>query len=79
MRCNATLPRRRTRAALTKLAETWAGRGFHTFKLKVGVGGDVQQVARVREALGPEALLRVDANAAWRVSESRRATARRWR
>jgi len=69
VRCNATLPSANP-SRLTKLAESWAGRGFKTFKLKVGVGGDVQQVARVREALGPEVLLRVDANAAWRVSEA---------
>ncbi len=69
LRCNATLPSANP-SRLTKLAEGWAGRGFRTFKLKVGVGGDVQQVARVREALGPDVLLRVDANASWRASEA---------
>ena len=36
-----------------------------TFKLKVGVDGDVEQVRAVRDALGPGARLRVDANGAW--------------
>lgn len=66
VRCNATLPAANP-SRLTQLAESWAERGFTTFKLKVGMSGDVQQVSRVREAVGPQAQLRVDANAAWRV------------
>ena len=46
-------------------ARRWAERGFSTFKLKVGVTGDVEQVAAVREAVGPEARIRVDANGVW--------------
>jgi L-alanine-DL-glutamate epimerase-like enolase superfamily enzyme len=69
VRCNATLPAANP-SRLTQLAQEWAGRGFTTFKLKVGVLGDVQQVARVREALGPDALIRVDANGAWRAEEA---------
>jgi o-succinylbenzoate synthase len=65
VRCNATLPAANP-SRLTQLAESWAERGFTTFKLKVGIAGDVQQVARVRDAVGPEPELRVDANAAWR-------------
>ncbi len=65
VRCNATLPSANP-SQLGKLAERWAGEGFNTFKLKVGVPGDVQQVARVREVVGPSALIRVDANASWR-------------
>ena len=37
--------------------------GFTTFKLKLGVGDDVAQVRAVREAVGPRARIRVDANA----------------
>ena len=69
VRCNATLPAANP-SRLTQLAQEWAARGFTTFKLKVGIPGDVQQVARVREALGSEALIRVDANAAWRAGEA---------
>ena len=43
----------------------WAERGFRTFKLKVGMEGDVEQVRAVREALGDQAAIRLDANGAW--------------
>jgi o-succinylbenzoate synthase len=62
--CNATLvagPPAEVAAAATR----WAERGFRTFKLKVGVAGDLDQVRSVREALGPEARIRLDANGAW--------------
>ena len=49
--------------------ERWAGEGFSTFKLKVGAGEDVAQVRAVREALGAEARIRVDANGAWDVDD----------
>ena len=56
----------RRRAGGGRRAGASAGRrGFATFKLKVGVPGDVAQVAAVREAVGPEARIRVDANGAW--------------
>jgi o-succinylbenzoate synthase len=67
--CNATLsagPPDRVAAT----AERWAGLGFETFKLKVGTGDDVGQVATVRSAVGPAARIRVDANGAWSVSEA---------
>jgi o-succinylbenzoate synthase len=62
--CNATLVAAPP-AAVAADAERWAGRGFETFKLKVGVPGDVGQVEAVREAVGPRARLRVDANGVW--------------
>ncbi len=43
----------------------WAEDGFTTFKLKLGGGNDVGQVKAVREAVGPEARIRVDANGTW--------------
>ena len=46
-------------------ARRWAERGFATFKLKVGVPGDVEQVEAVRAAVGPEARIRIDANGVW--------------
>jgi L-alanine-DL-glutamate epimerase-like enolase superfamily enzyme len=67
--CNASLvagdPPKVTADALI-----WAERGFRTFKLKVGVEGDVEQVALVRSALGGAAVLRVDANGVWDVDEA---------
>lgn len=62
--CNATLPAAEPQAVAER-ACSWAERGFRTFKLKVGVNGDVEQVAAVREALGAEARIRIDANGAW--------------
>jgi L-alanine-DL-glutamate epimerase-like enolase superfamily enzyme len=62
--CNATL----VGGAPEEVADSalrWAADGYTTFKLKLGTGADVAQVRAVREALGPEAKIRVDANAAW--------------
>jgi L-alanine-DL-glutamate epimerase-like enolase superfamily enzyme len=46
--------------------------GYGTVKLKVGLPDDVARVAAVREAIGPDALLRLDANGAWSVAEAER-------
>lgn len=69
--CNATLVAGDP-AAVAADAEHWASEGFSTFKLKLGVGDDVGQVRAVREALGPEVRIRIDANAAWDVETARR-------
>jgi L-alanine-DL-glutamate epimerase-like enolase superfamily enzyme len=69
VRCNATLPAGNP-ASLARLAERWAERGFRTFKLKVGIAGDLRQLSTVREALGPQARIRVDANEAWGTTEA---------
>jgi o-succinylbenzoate synthase len=39
--------------------------GYDCFKLKVGLTDDEARVAAVRDAIGPDALLRLDANGAW--------------
>jgi o-succinylbenzoate synthase len=44
--------------------------GFDCFKLKIGLTDDEARVAAVREATGSDALLRVDANAAWGAEEA---------
>jgi o-succinylbenzoate synthase len=62
--CNATLVAGEP-AAVAEDARRWAERGFGTFKLKVGMAGDVAQVRAVRESLGKGARLRLDANGAW--------------
>src|SRR3954466_7206333 len=67
--CNATLPAANP-AATRRMAEEWRAEGFRTFKLKVGLAGDVTQVATIRESIGPEAVIRVDANGAWDVGEA---------
>jgi o-succinylbenzoate synthase len=69
--CNATLVAGEP-AAVAEDALGWAAEGFSTFKLKLGAGDDVGQVRAVREALGPAARIRIDANAAWDVAEAKR-------
>lgn len=46
--------------------------GFHHFKLKVGLGIDHDEasLAAVREAAGPDAIIKVDPNGHWSVSEA---------
>jgi L-Ala-D/L-Glu epimerase len=68
--CNATLVAGEP-AAVAADAMRWADDGFTAFKLKLGVGDDVGQVRAVREAVGPEARIRVDANAAWDVETAK--------
>src|SRR3954447_14271416 len=67
--CNATLPAANP-SETRRMAEDWRAQGFRTFKLKVGLPGDVTQVATVRQTLGPEAVIRVDANGAWSVEDA---------
>lgn len=69
--CNATLVAGEP-AAVAEDALRWAADGFSTFKLKLGTGDDVEQVRAVREALGPDARIRVDANAAWDLDTAKR-------
>jgi o-succinylbenzoate synthase len=69
VRCNATLVTGAPKGVAAE-AERWAADGFGTFKLKVGAGEDVAQVRAVREALGDEAKIRLDANASWSLEEA---------
>jgi o-succinylbenzoate synthase len=74
VRCNATLVAGDPGAVVSS-AERWAADGFSTFKLKLGSGDDAAQVRAVREALGPRARIRVDANGAWDVETAKRVLA----
>ena len=71
VRCNATLVSGPP-AEVAADAARWAKAGFGTFKLKVGAGEDIAQVEAVRAALGPEAKIRLDANASWSLEEATR-------
>ncbi len=46
--------------------------GFRILKVKVGKGGkkDVERVREIRRAVGPEAILRIDANQGWSAEEA---------
>ncbi len=87
VRCNATLVAGAP-GEVARQAEAWATDGFATFKLKLGAEsvkssavhdfsrtreGDVALVRAVREAVGPEARIRLDVNEAWDL-ESAKAT-----
>ena len=73
--CNATLVAGEPEAVADE-ALRWRAEGYETFKLKLGAGGDdAAQVRAVREALGPEAQIRVDANATWDLETARRVLA----
>jgi L-alanine-DL-glutamate epimerase-like enolase superfamily enzyme len=88
--CNATLVAGRPEQVAAE-AERWARDGFTTFKLKLGAetaresdirtllrsheANDVEQVRAVREALGPEVRIRVDANEAWDLKTAKRTLA----
>jgi L-Ala-D/L-Glu epimerase len=71
VRCNATLVSGPP-AEVAADAGRWAKAGFGTFKLKLGAGEDIAQVEAVRAALGSEAKIRLDANAAWSLEEATR-------
>jgi L-alanine-DL-glutamate epimerase-like enolase superfamily enzyme len=71
VRCNATLVSGPPSEVAAEAAR-WARAGFGTFKLKVGAGEDVAQVEAVRAALGPQAKIRLDANASWSLEEATR-------
>lgn len=72
--CNATLVAGEP-AAVAADALRWAEDGFSSFKLKLGVGDDVDQVRAVRDAMGTEARIRVDVNGAWDVETAKRTLA----
>jgi L-alanine-DL-glutamate epimerase-like enolase superfamily enzyme len=74
VRCNATLVAGEP-AVVAGEAERWAADGFSSFKLKLGTGDDVAQVRTVRDAVGPRARIRVDANGAWDVETAKRTLA----
>ncbi|MDP9418947.1 MAG: enolase [Actinomycetota bacterium] len=44
--------------------------GLEDVKLKVGIGEDMERVRAVREAIGPEVSLRLDANGGWDLAEA---------
>ncbi|MFI6498537.1 mandelate racemase/muconate lactonizing enzyme family protein [Nonomuraea typhae] len=67
-----------TDAELVEQAGRWKAAGYPGVKVKVGrpsLAEDVRRVAAVREVIGPEALLMVDANQRWDLPSARRAVA----
>ncbi|MBV9880834.1 MAG: o-succinylbenzoate synthase [Gemmatirosa sp.] len=56
--------------ALVERARTALALGYRKVKLKIAPGADVEYVAAVRDALGPDAPLMADANNAYRLSDA---------
>jgi muconate cycloisomerase len=69
VRCNATLAAD-TPQELAAEAAAGRERGYGTFKLKLGLGDDSERARAVRESVGPDARLRVDANGAWSADQA---------
>ena len=69
VRVNATIAQQRTEAA-AHAALLAVAAGFSCVKLKVGmepsIDAEVQRVKTIREVIGPDTKLRLDANGAWR-------------
>ena len=63
-------------SAAAELARRYASAGLASIKVKVGVGDDERRLAAVREAVGQDVALRVDANGAWSAEEAVRVLAR---
>jgi O-succinylbenzoate synthase len=56
--------------ALVRQARNAIEQGYHRLKLKIKPGADVEPVRAVREALGPEAQLMVDANSDYTLADA---------
>lgn len=59
-------------AQLTEAAQARVGEGFDVLKLKVGMsaGDDANRVLAVRQAVGPQSKIRLDANQGWTPREA---------
>ncbi|WP_344262364.1 mandelate racemase/muconate lactonizing enzyme family protein [Streptomyces sodiiphilus] len=67
-----------TLGELTAQARRWVERGHRAVKIKVGheeLAVDVERVAAVREVIGPDVALMIDANQRWDLFRARRAVA----
>lgn len=61
---------------LVAQAERWVAAGFDAVKVKVGspdVGRDVERIAAVRQVIGPDRRLMLDANQRWSLGQAERA------
>lgn len=73
---NATLGADTSPSNVARRASEVVAAGFRTLKLKVGSNGteeDVERVRAIRDAVGDDVTLRVDANGAWTLDQARRA------
>jgi L-Ala-D/L-Glu epimerase len=62
-------------ALAARAAAAAVAAGYSCVKLKVGTAGDLARVAAVRDAIGPQTMLRLDANGAWSLEQAEQALA----
>jgi L-alanine-DL-glutamate epimerase-like enolase superfamily enzyme len=67
--CNGTLVAGDPNQVATQAAEL-VGTGLRTLKLKAGTDADVETVRAVRDQVGPEVQIRIDANGVWSVKRA---------
>jgi L-alanine-DL-glutamate epimerase-like enolase superfamily enzyme len=70
VRCNATLTGGEP-LHVAQQALAWEAAGFRSFKLKLGGDAGAETVRMVRQAVGPDAKIRVDANGVWDLATAR--------
>jgi L-alanine-DL-glutamate epimerase-like enolase superfamily enzyme len=61
---------------LVAQAERWVAAGFEAVKVKVGsarLADDLERISAVRQVIGPDRLLMVDANQRWNLADAERA------
>jgi L-alanine-DL-glutamate epimerase-like enolase superfamily enzyme len=58
------------RASAVEQAVTAVQAGFSAIKVKVGIGDDAGRLGAIRAAIGPDPIIRIDANGAWAVEEA---------
>ncbi len=74
---NATLGADDSPSRVAKQATAAVENGFRTLKLKVGTNGteeDIERTRAIRDAVGDEVDIRVDANGAWTLEQARKTT-----
>jgi L-alanine-DL-glutamate epimerase-like enolase superfamily enzyme len=61
-------------AAMVDQARAFAGAGFRTLKIKTGIdeAAELAAIAAIREAVGPDVHLKLDANQAWNLPDATR-------
>ena len=57
---------------MAEKAKDWVSKGFNILKVKLGedIGTDLQRMRYIRDAVGDEIILRVDANQGWSVKDT---------
>ena len=58
---------------MAQQAKKYVDAGFEDIKIKLGVGGtklDIERIEKIRAAIGPDPVLKIDANQGWTIEEA---------